>query len=94
MLVGPYVVRALLNRSRWPRAGSNITGFTANNPLVCQVGERNTAEEELPQADADGAPFNWVKQWYPLAVEEDLDRGRPHAELLLSARRPARAAYH
>jgi len=30
-----------------------------------------------------GAQFDWVKQWYPLAVADDLDPTRPHAQLLL-----------
>ena len=40
-------------------------------------------EEGAVERDAKGAQFDWVHQWYPLAVAQDLDAGRPHAEQLL-----------
>lgn len=40
---------------------------------------------EALQTGSDGAPFDWLKQWYPLAVVDDLDPGSPHAEQLLGA---------
>ena len=49
-------------------------------------------QEERLHSEQDAAPFNWLKQWYPLAVAADLDPGRPHAqqlmgEIMLSASR-------
>ncbi len=40
-------------------------------------------QEERLHSEPDAAPFNWLKQWYPLAVAADLDPGRPHAQLLM-----------
>ena len=42
-------------------------------------------EDELTPGDTGNAPFDWLKQWYPLAVADDLDPSRPHAEQLLGA---------
>ena len=43
-------------------------------------------QEERLHSEKDAAPFDWLKQWYPLAIEADLDPTQPHAELLMGER--------
>ena len=41
--------------------------------------------EEKLHTEAGAAPFNWLKQWYALAVADDLDPSRPHGQQLMGA---------
>ena len=55
------------------------------NFLLGIVMVQGIVHEERLHSEKDAAPFNWLKQWYPLAVEADLDPDAPHAQMLMGA---------
>ena len=62
-----------------------VTKTLASEVSTTQCLTQVIEEQEALPSGSDGAAFDWLKQWYPLAVAEDLDPDRPHAEQLLGA---------
>eukprot|EP00741_Cyanophora_paradoxa_P010126 tig00020510_g9801.t1 len=67
-------------------------------PLPSPSAEAGAAKQTEPTADREQQPFEWRKNWYPVAFVEDFPRGRPYPfslfdePLVLWAVRPARPA--
>ena len=50
---------------------------------ACTVTATEDKVDEQQAAEPEGEAFSWTKQWWPLAVPEHLDPGRPHSLRLL-----------
>eukprot|EP00741_Cyanophora_paradoxa_P010130 tig00020510_g9805.t1 len=47
-------------------------------PLPSPSAEAGAAKQTEPTADREQQPFEWRKNWYPVAFVEDFPRGRPY----------------
>ena len=54
-----------------------VTKTLASEVSTTQCLTQVTEEQEALPSGSDGAAFDWLKQWYPLAAAEDLDPDRP-----------------
>lgn len=73
-----------LDQGHW-QAERNVPDVRLSSKInlspYASVPETNSSQRQRPQAEQD--TFNWRAQWYPVAVVNDLDPGRPHATKLL-----------
>jgi hypothetical protein len=53
--------------------------------LACPVEQCSPERAVLSRARAEQGIFNWFKNWYPVAVADDLDPLKPFATKLLGA---------
>eukprot|EP00741_Cyanophora_paradoxa_P010134 tig00020510_g9809.t1 len=64
--------------ARKPEArGGQAAGLAC--PLPSSSAEAGSAKQTEPAADREQQPFEWRKNWYPVAFVEDFPRGRPYA---------------
>lgn len=56
--------------------------FVVEPETLNDVEQRTPVEHAQP--DSTSTPFDWSKQWYPVAVVADLDPARPHPNTLLN----------